>query len=96
VQAASVTDWDAFLAVVCGDDQWVRAEFDAIVAVSFRPPPPRRPAGSGGPGRGFRRLTGGTCHGGATVGCSTAADASARQRSPPRKREVLHHDREGR
>jgi hypothetical protein len=34
---------DAFLDVVYGDDEWVRAEFDAIVAANWAEPPASPP-----------------------------------------------------
>ena len=33
----------AFVDLVCSDDEWVRAEFEAIVAASWSPLPPRQP-----------------------------------------------------
>lgn len=75
----------AFWEIVCADDDWLRAEFDAIVASEHpdrcgsgrpRPPTPRRP---GPPSRGPRLA--------AEVVRPRAADAPvrlpARQRSPP-------------
>lgn len=47
----------AFAELICADDQWLREEFDALIAANYRPPlpprsapprtpplPPRRPA----------------------------------------------------
>jgi hypothetical protein len=38
VLAETETELDAFLAVVNADADWLRAEFDAIVAASWNPP----------------------------------------------------------
>jgi hypothetical protein len=46
--ADSATERDAFLAVVYADADWLRAEFDAIVAASWDEPP-ARPGPSGRP-----------------------------------------------
>jgi hypothetical protein len=77
------TDRDAFLAIVCADDDLVRAEFNAIIDASWGDPPPTRRARQtpprGRPGRSRladpstpmpRRHDPHVC-------------ASARQRSPP-------------
>jgi hypothetical protein len=34
---------DAFWTIVTGDDQWVRAEFDAIIEAGWNPPTPPPP-----------------------------------------------------
>jgi hypothetical protein len=39
---------DAFTELVCSDDELVRAEFDALIRASWRPPAPPAPAGGGG------------------------------------------------
>ncbi|HEY0805430.1 MAG TPA: hypothetical protein VGD84_10205, partial [Pseudonocardiaceae bacterium] len=36
--------WDEFLAVICADEEWVRAEFDALIAAQWPDPPPPAPA----------------------------------------------------
>jgi hypothetical protein len=33
--------WDEFLAVVFADQEWVRSEFDALIAAEWPNPPPR-------------------------------------------------------
>ncbi|WP_410592330.1 hypothetical protein [Amycolatopsis sp. lyj-23] len=40
---------EAFSELVLADPEWVRAEFDAIVAANFRPPPPPVPPARRGP-----------------------------------------------
>ena len=48
--ADSATERDTFLAVVYADADWLRAEFDAIVAASWDEPPARpEPCGRAGP-----------------------------------------------
>ena len=48
--ADSATERDTFLAVVYADADWLRAEFDAIVAASWEEPPSRpEPCGRAGP-----------------------------------------------
>lgn len=37
----------SFIEVVCGDEDLLRAEFDAIIAAGWPDPPPRPPAGVG-------------------------------------------------
>lgn len=34
----------AFADLICADPQWLRAEFDALIAASFGPPPAQPPA----------------------------------------------------
>jgi hypothetical protein len=51
------TERDEFLAVVCADADWLRAEFDAIVKAGWEQPPavperPRRPVAVPVPGTG--------------------------------------------
>jgi hypothetical protein len=41
---------DGFAELVLADPAWVRAEFDAIVAANFDPPPPPVPASQRPPG----------------------------------------------
>jgi hypothetical protein len=76
------TERDAFLAVVCADAAWVRAEFDAIVAASWDEPPvvarrPGRPAAAPVPAAssGFRNL--------ALPAQRAVVACPARERSPP-------------
>lgn len=35
---------DAFLDLIYGDEEFLRAEFDALISASWDPPPPRPPA----------------------------------------------------
>jgi len=78
--ADSATERDTFLAVVYADADWLRAEFDAIVAASWDEPPARpepcRRAGPPGPdaARHPDRPV--------PIGRPAAA-APARERSPP-------------
>ncbi len=86
---------DGFAELVLADPAWVRAEFDAIVAANFGPPPlpvpagrrrregPRPPAVLGVPRRhpGVRLL---------------AARAPRRERAPPRLRTAKRTDTEER
>jgi hypothetical protein len=73
--------WD----LVCSDEQWLRAEFDAIIAAEWAGPPtvdarrhvPPRPMG----GRDVPRPVSGSSRRGG--GRAAAAPAGARQRSPP-------------
>jgi hypothetical protein len=34
----------AFAELICADDQWLREEFDALIAANYQPPRPPRPA----------------------------------------------------
>ncbi len=43
---------DAFTDLVCSDEELVRAEFDALIRASWRPPAPPAPAAAGPPGPG--------------------------------------------
>ncbi len=40
---------DAFTDLICSDDELVRAEFDALIRASWRPPAPPAPAAAAGP-----------------------------------------------
>jgi hypothetical protein len=72
---------DAFLDVVCGDEDWVRAEFDAIVAANWPgAEPPEPPVPSPGPRRTPRRATGRPRP---VPGIPPNGPAPARQRAPP-------------
>ncbi len=72
-----------FAEVVYADDEWVRTEFDAIVAANFAPVPPSRPLRPT-PDRRPRRPT---LRLPATRGrrTLTARRVNARERSPPRR-----------
>ena len=78
--ADSATERDTFLAVVYADADWLRAEFDAIVAASWdEPPARRRPSGRPGPPRPDAAR-----HPDRPVPTGRpAAAAPARERSPP-------------
>ena len=81
-------DADAMFAeLICADAQWLREEFDALIAASFRQPPaapppapprvpPRRPH-PGPPGQHYVR----PCH--PVMIVSVTAPRQRRQRSPP-------------
>jgi hypothetical protein len=77
--ATTTTVDDEFLAILCADDEFVRAEFDAIIANAWdtpaqpAPEPPRVPP----PRRHLR-----SAH--APGSEAAVTDAWARQRSPPR------------
>ena len=84
--AAATPDLDAFLDLLCADEELVRAEFEAIIAAAWPRPPSRRAVvhaqhgGSGGPAptKGCRRrIESAADH-------DFGVDLSARQRSPPR------------
>jgi hypothetical protein len=47
---------NGFAELVYADPDWVRAEFDAIVAANFRPVPPTARPGATGPRRPVRRV----------------------------------------
>jgi len=68
---------DEFPALLCGDEEAVRAEFDAIIAANWAEPPvppaPRRPV----PRTSYRRVV----HLSGDSGVATTP--WARQRSPP-------------
>jgi hypothetical protein len=74
---------DAFWAIVTGDDQWVRAEFDEIIDAGWdtpAPPPPPAPSRpQDGPRRPARRCADRRwpCHGAPARWCRHD------QRSPP-------------
>jgi hypothetical protein len=74
---------DAFLEVVCGDDDWLRAEFDAIVAANWDPPDPVPPGPARGPAgpRPRARSSWRSCR---PTGRPPGANPPAHQRSPPR------------
>ncbi|WP_410573863.1 hypothetical protein [Amycolatopsis sp. cmx-4-61] len=82
---------DAFSELVLADPEWVRAEFDAIVAANFRPPPPPPPPpvppARRGPGLPRRpaAVAGGPrrCPGARRL----AGKGPRRERAPPRRTE---------
>ena len=76
---------EEFLALVCSDPEWLRAEFDAIVAESWDvpPPDPSRPCGGAGDWQG---RVGWHSPLGAVVPAGSPhpwADRTGRTRSPP-------------
>ena len=80
-----ITD-DEFLALLCADEELLRAEFDAIIAASWPDPPARLPwRGAGGEppgdGQGLHEPRGAS--GPPTKPCQPHVDPSSRQRSPP-------------
>jgi len=84
VEALDAVD-EEFFALVYADPQWLRAEFDAIVAADWGSPPPEIPTPRGGaehPARGV-----GPEHPRVTTppsrGRYTIRDRGARTRSPP-------------
>ena len=82
VLAETDTELDAFLAVVCADADWLRAEFDAIVAASWDTPP----AGAqppDGPAAGPLRPNGTGFRDELMPAERPVAAWPARQRSPP-------------
>jgi hypothetical protein len=85
VLADSATERDTFLAVVYADADWLRAEFDAIVAASWDQPPARpEPSGSPDPAPG-RPAVAGWPERPVPPGRRLGA-APARERGPPRRR----------
>ena len=77
----------AFAELICADAQWLREEFDALVAASFSEPPaapppapPRVPPSPGRAGPPSRRQP---RPGHAAATSPVAAPAHRRQRSPP-------------
>ena len=76
------TERDTFLAVVYADADWLRAEFDAIVAASWDEPPVR-PGRSGRPVPGPARRDAAGRRDRPVPAGRPAAAAPSRQRSPP-------------
>jgi hypothetical protein len=76
-----------FAELICGDEEWVRAEFDAIVAAEWGTPPPAPPPAP--PGRDDRPPAWPGPDAPEPVSCRLAAAALVRkpgrhpQRSPP-------------
>jgi hypothetical protein len=76
---------DAFLELLCADDDLIRTEFEAIVAAGWPTPPTAGPSSrqhvgaDGGPAPHRRRTHTST----STVDRHPGIDAWARQRSPP-------------
>jgi hypothetical protein len=78
---------DAFWAIVTGDDQWVRAEFDEIINAGWDtpPPPPAPPTPDGQPPCSPRPATAHQW----TVHLGPTRELRAAQRSPPT---IASHD----
>jgi hypothetical protein len=81
------TDADEeFLALMCADEQLLRAEFDAIIAAEWASPPPAMPdrgAGAGRPAREARSRAVDRGAGLPTRPQHPGIGGWARQRSPP-------------
>ncbi|KDN22958.1 hypothetical protein [Amycolatopsis rifamycinica] len=76
---------DGFAELVLADPAWVRAEFDAIVAANFGPPPPPAPAAR----RGRPRPPGAVGAPRRRPGVRLlAAKCPRRERAPPRLRKA--------
>jgi hypothetical protein len=77
---------EAFLELVCADDDWLRAEFEAIVEAGWPAVPPRESPPSWPERPGRRRTSRGSA---ATAQPphrpDTGDDDRGRQRSPPRR-----------
>ena len=73
-----------FLAVLCADEELLRAEFDAIVDANWGAPPPVPPARPGGPDRRPALPRPPRLSRRPPVGRRPAGRAPARERSPPR------------
>jgi len=84
-QAAAPSEPDAFLDLVCGDEELLRAEFEDIVAAEWPAPPSCRAVvhgqhgGNGGPAPGAP----GTHAIDQPTDPEVTVDDSCRQRSPP-------------
>jgi hypothetical protein len=84
---AKPTSDDEFLALVCSDEELLRAEFDAIIAAGWSSPPPDEPNRDGAakrrPGSAGRRAPSGPSRPPKQRRHPTGTDGWARQRSPP-------------
>jgi hypothetical protein len=82
---AATAELDAFLDLLCGDVELLRAEFDDIVAAEWPRPPSRRAVvhdqhgGNGGPAQGTGCLRGTE----PSADHDISVDGPCRQRSPP-------------
>jgi hypothetical protein len=77
---------EVFAELICADDQWLRQEFNALIAANYRPPGPPPPAPPRTPPLPFRRqapavslVTGP----GPQVISAHPGSGLGRQRSPP-------------
>jgi hypothetical protein len=84
VLADSGTERDTFLAVVYADADWLRAEFDAIVAASWDLPPARSGRSGAPVPRSGRPPVAGWADPPVRPG-RLVAGAPARERGPPRR-----------
>jgi len=75
-----------FLAVLCADEELLRAEFDAIVDANWDAPPPVPPARPGGPDRRPAPVRPPRRIPRPAPGRHPAGRGPARERSPPRTR----------
>ncbi|CAN7246508.1 hypothetical protein LJR027_000922 [Terrabacter sp. LjRoot27] len=84
VEAAADVD-EAFMALVCDDDELLRAEFDAIIGAGWPPvrPPDHPDRPSGGPPRRARREAGRRSATHRAVRREVGPVARGRERSPP-------------
>jgi len=93
----SATVDEEFLALVCSDEEWLRAEFDAIIAVGWgsaqRSPP--RPGSAAGPPKPSRRGRWSSTSDPSGRQRRTGIRARARQRSPPPLRDRGYDKDEG-
>jgi hypothetical protein len=94
--AAGTAVRDAFVDLICQDDDLVRAEFDALVAASWHTPPgppppapPRRPPPGAAP-PATPVVDGGRL----PAGRAPARRHGRRQRSPPPPAHALHRHRD--
>jgi hypothetical protein len=68
----------AFAELICADDQWLRDEFDALIAANYRPPLPPPPAPPTHPPRPPHRCLGS----GSSVALIPGTRAPARRHTP--------------
>ncbi|RSD17170.1 hypothetical protein [Amycolatopsis eburnea] len=74
-----------FAELICADPDWVRAEFDAMVAANFRTPPPRREPAPRPDSSGHRTSSRGHRDAGRrTPPTIPVPPCPRRERSPPR------------
>ena len=87
---------DEFLALMCSDEEWLRAEFDAIVAAEWGTPPQRRRPDEGGPrSKGGRDNTVENPRRDWVLRRQSPLHGLARVRSPPRDRKRRPRQRRG-
>jgi hypothetical protein len=89
---------EQFLALICSEEDLLRAEFDAIIAAEWPSPPtttPRRGAADQRPTNDAHRGAAARIASPVTRPRHPGIGEGARQRSPPR-RQPRRHDRKGR